>query len=186
NAVGDVIDPDTGQRRQLIIETGKTGRLYLIDRDNMGQFNTRYDHIRQIVTLAGAGTTPGVWGNPAFFQDGDHTGIIYYWGSSSPGKAFRITNGVIDPTPLSQTAVTFGFPGSQPSISSDGMNGSSGIMWALRPDNYGSNGPERLYAYNAENLGQLLWKSDDVTGRDAIGGSSVKFVFPIVSNGHVY
>src|SRR5262249_42803370 len=50
----------------LIIETGKTGRLYLLDRDNLGKFNTRYDHIVQIVTLAGAGTTPGVWGNPAF------------------------------------------------------------------------------------------------------------------------
>jgi hypothetical protein len=177
----------------LIVETGKTGRLYLIDRDNMGKVNSQYDHIVQIVTLAGTGTTPGVWGNPAFFQDGPDTGILYYWGSSSPGLAFRITDGVIDPTPLSQTAVTFGFPGAQPSISSDGMNGSSAIMWALRSDNYGSAGPEVLYAYDAENLAQPLWKSDDLArpdsntlGCDEIGGSSVKFTFPIVSNGHVY
>src|SRR5262249_38318557 len=122
-----------------------------------------------------------------------NTGIIYYWGSSSPGLAFRITNGVINPSPLSQTAVTFGFPGSQPSISSNGMNGSTAVMWAIRSDNYGSVGPEVLYAYNAEDLGQLLWKSNDLSGaapgqfgRDAIGGSSVKFTFPIVTNGHVY
>src|SRR5262249_51129432 len=146
DAVGSAAHP------HLIMETGKTGRLYLIDRDNMGKFNTRYDHIVQIVTLAGAGTTPGVWGNPAFFQDGPNTGILYYWGSSAPGKAFRITNGVMSPITLSQTALTFGFPGSQPSISSNGTNGSTGIMWALRSDNYGSNGPESLYAYSAEDL----------------------------------
>jgi hypothetical protein len=180
DAVGSAAHP------HLIIETGKTGRLYLLDRDNLGQFNTRYDHIVQIVTLAGPNTTPGVWGNPAFFQDGPNSGILYYWGSSAPGLAFRISNGVISPMPVSQTAATFGFPGSQPSISSSGTNGGSAVMWAIRSDNYGSTGPESLYAYNAENLGQLLWTSADVSGRDAIGGSSVKFTFPIVSNGHVY
>jgi hypothetical protein len=187
DAVGSAAHP------HLIIETGKTGRLYLIDRDNMGQFNTRYDHIVQIVTLAGAGTTPGVWGNPAFLQDGPNSGLLFYWGSSSPGLSFRITNGVISPAPTSQTVVSFGFPGAQPSISSNGTSGSSAIMWAMRSDNYGSAGPEVLYAYNAENLGQLLWKSNDlarpdptVLGCDEIGGSSVKFTFPIVSNGHVY
>jgi hypothetical protein len=180
DAVGSAAHP------HLIIETGKTGRLYLIDRDNLGKFNTRYDHIVQIVTLAGANTTPGVWGNPAFFQDGPNTGLIYYWGSSSPGEAFRITNGVINPNPVSRTAVSFGFPGSQPSISSNGMNGSTGVMWALRSDNYGSAGPEVLYAYSAEDLTKLLWKSNDVTNRDEIGGTSVKFTFPIVTNGHVF
>ncbi len=173
--------------KNLIVETGKTGRLYLINRDNMGKFNTRYDRIEQIVTLAGPNQTPGVWGNPAFLQDGPNTGLLFYWGSSSPGQAFRITNGVIDPVPASKTAVSFGFPGSQPSISSNGTDGNTAIMWALRVDNYGSTGPETLYAYKAEDLGAApLWISTDVTGRDAIGGSSVKFTFPIVTNGHVY
>jgi hypothetical protein len=184
---GTLLIPDAvSGGKHLIVETGKTGRLYLVNRDNLGKFNTRYDHIEEIITLAGANTTPGVWGNPAFLQDGPNTGLLFYWGSSSPGQAFRITNGVISPVPASQTAVSFGFPGSQPSISSSGTDGSTAIMWALRPDNYGSAGPERLYAYSAEDLTKLLWKSDDVTGRDEIGGSSVKFTFPIVANGHVY
>src|SRR5262249_7972645 len=108
---------------------------------------------------------------------------------------FRITNGVIDPIPVGVSKqpgagdtpnLTFGFPGSQPSLSSNLQDGSTGIMWALRSDNYGSAGPETLYAFNAENLGKPIWISSNVTGRDAIGGSSVKFVFPIVTNGHVY
>jgi hypothetical protein len=182
DAVGSAAHP------HLMIETGKTGRLYLVDRDNMGKFNTRYDHVVQIVTITPnfPNTTPGVWGNPAFMQDGPNTGLIYYWGSSAPGQAFRITNGVINPV-SDKTTLTMGFPGSQPSISSAGTNGSTAIMWALRDDNYGSAGPESLYAYRAENLAQgPLWTSTDVVPCGAIGGTSVKFTFPIVSNGHVY
>src|SRR5262249_30802280 len=150
---GTMLLPDAvSGGKHLIVETGKTGRLYLINRDNMGKFNTRYDHIEQIVTLAGTAQTPGVWGNPAFFQAGPNTGLIYYWGSSAPGQAFRITDGVINPVPVSKTAINFGFPGAQPSISSNGTTGSSAIMWVNRVDNFGQVGPERLYAYNAENL----------------------------------
>jgi hypothetical protein len=181
DAVGSAAHP------HLMVETGKTGRLYLIDRDNMGKFDTRYDKIVQIITLNGVNTTPGVWGNPAFFQDGPNTGLLYYWGSSAPGQAFRITNGVMSPIPASATTFNFGFPGSQPSISSNGMDGSTGIMWAIRSDNYGSTGPETLYAFNAENLAAgPIWVSTDVIGRDPVGGSSVKFTFPIETNGHVY
>src|SRR5712692_4177331 len=109
DAVGSAAHP------HLIIETGKTGRMYLIDRDNMGKNNTPGPDLNlQTVSLGG----PGVWGNPAFFQDGPNTGLIYYWGTSVPAEAFRITNGVVNPTPITQTTFAIGFPGAQPSISS--------------------------------------------------------------------
>jgi hypothetical protein len=196
---GTLLLPDAvSGGKHLMVETGKTGRLYLLDRDNLGQFNTRYDHIVQIVDLGGVNQTPGVWGNPAFFQDGPNTGLLYYWGSSAPGQSFRITNGVITAAPVTMTTTSptpvpgrptdgrSNFPGTQPSISSNGTDGSSGIMWALRSDGYGINGTEVLYAYSAEDLTHLLWSSTDVKARDEIGGSSVKFTMPIVSNGHVY
>src|SRR5262249_53304252 len=101
DAVGSAAHP------HLMIETGKTGRMYVIDRDNMGK-NTPGgpDNVLQTITIGG----PGVWGNPAFFQDGPITGIIYYWGTSTQGKAFRVTNGVVNPTPISQTPFAIGFP----------------------------------------------------------------------------
>jgi hypothetical protein len=177
DAVGSAAHP------HLIVETGKTGRLYVLDRDHLGENvpTGTADQILQTIQLGG----PGVWGNPAFLQDGPNTGLLFYWGTSVQGKAFRITNGVVNPNPVSQTSFTIGFPGSQPSISSNGTDGSTAIMWALRGDNFGQNGPETLLAFNAENLGQQLWSSNDVPSRDATG-TSVKFVFPIVSNGHVY
>jgi hypothetical protein len=189
---GTMLLPDSvgsAAHPHLIIETGKTGRLYLIDRDNMGKNNTpNADQNLQTVTLGG----PGVWGNAAFFLDnpgsgapGTGSGLIYYWGTSAPAEAFRITNGVIDPTPVTQTNFAIGFPGAQPSISSSGSTGTSAIMWAMRVDNYGQKGPAELMAFNAEDLSQEIYSSNATGQRDQFG-SSVKFTFPIVSNGHVY
>jgi hypothetical protein len=176
DAVGSTAHP------HLLIETGKTGRMYLIDRDNMGKNNTpNADQNLQTITLGG----PGVWGNPAFFQDGPNTGLIYYWGTSSPGKAFRITNGVVDPTPVTQTPFSIAFPGSQPMISSNGMDPSSALMWGLRDDNFGQNGPAALMAFKAEDLSTEIYGSTMTDRRDQFGGS-VKFTAPIVTNGHVY
>src|SRR5262249_33293263 len=85
DAVGSTAHP------QLIVETGKTGRTYLIDRDNMGKNNPPGPDLNlQTVALGG----PGVWGNPAFCLDqpgtglpGSGSGLIYYWGTSAPAVA---------------------------------------------------------------------------------------------------
>jgi hypothetical protein len=183
DAVGNAAHP------HLLIETGKTGRMYLIDRDNMGKNNTpNADQNLQTVTLGG----PGVWGNPAFFLDnpgngtpGSGSGIIYYWGTSVPAEAFRVSNGVVNPTPISQTPFAIGFPGAQPSISANGSDPSSAIMWALRVDNFGQKGPAELMAFKAEDLSQEIYSSNATGLRDQFG-SSVKFIYPIVSNGHVF
>jgi hypothetical protein len=176
DAVGSAAHP------HLLVETGKTGRMYLIDRDNMGKNNTpNTDQNLQTVTLGG----PGVWGNPAFFQDGPNTGLIYYWGTSAPGLAFRITNGVIDPNPVTQTPFDVAFPGAQPSISANGTDPNSAIMWALRVDNYGQQGPAALMAFKAEDMSTEIYGSFAEGQRDQFG-TSVKFTMPIVSNGHVY
>jgi hypothetical protein len=184
DAVGSAAHP------HLMVETGKTGRMYLIDRDNMGKNNPNPngpDFNLQTVTIGG----PGVWGNPSFLQDGPNTGLIYYWGTSTQMKAFRITNGVIDPTPTTQTSFTIGFPGAQPSISANGT--SNAIVWAVRVDSFGQNGPAELMAFNASNFQQQFYstnKTEDLRTpitdlRDRFG-ASVKFIFPIVSNGKVF
>src|SRR5262245_60729441 len=183
DAVGSAAHP------HLLVETGKTGRMYLIDRDNMGKNNTPGPDLNlQTVTLGG----PGVWGNPAFFLDqpgtgapGTGSGLIYYWGTSVPAEAFRVTNGVVSSTPVAQTPFAIGFPGAQPSLSSNGADPNSAIMWALRVDNFGQKGPAELMAFKAEDLSQPLFSSIAVGLRDQFG-SSVKFTYPIVTNGHVY
>jgi hypothetical protein len=55
--------PGHPQPWHLAVEAGKTGRVYLIDRDAMGGYTAGGpDKMLQTVTLGG----PGVWGSPAF------------------------------------------------------------------------------------------------------------------------
>src|SRR5262249_38803124 len=92
---------------------------------------------------------------------------------------------VIDPNPVTTSNFAIGFPGAQPSISANGTDPNSAIMWALRVDNFGQNGPEELMAFKAEDFTQELYSSNTTGLRDQFG-SSVKFVYPIVANGKVF
>ena len=164
----------------LIVGAGKEGKIYLVDRDNMGHYNA---------PTASTGTTArscnrcpvrlaGVWGSPAYFNH-----LIYYQGNGDVMKAFLITNGVIAATPVSQSATAFGFPGATPVISANGTN--NGIAWIIQADAFGSSGPAVLHAYNATNLAQELYNSSQNLARDNPGGA-VKMTVPTVVNGKVY
>jgi hypothetical protein len=174
DAVGSTAHP------HLMVETGKTGRLYLIDRDHLGGFNSGGpDLVVQVLELG----SPGVWGNPSFFQVDARTGYIVYHGSQSVARAVRISNGMLtyDPNdPTTKTVEVFGYPGGQPIISSNGT--SNAIMWDLRVDT----NPGVLHAYNATNLGgPELYQSNQTSLRDRPPGAGVKFTVPTVTNGRV-
>jgi fibronectin type 3 domain-containing protein len=160
----------------LLVGSGKEGKIYLIDRDHMGQYTAGLDNVVQ--TLAGA--ISGSFDTPAYFN-----GNLNYVGGSNTGapndngKTFAISNGRINPTtPTSQTLETFSYPGSTPSISADGT--SNGIVWDL------DRGTNQLRAYDAASYATELFTSAQASGgRDALG-SVVKFTVPTVVDGHVY
>jgi hypothetical protein len=188
--------------RHLMLETGKQGRIYLIDRDNMGHLNnppTGPDLVVQTVTAGQA----GVWGNPAFFQTGPTSGIIYYHGSNDFLKGYRITNGHMDDISADILVSTFRsiFPGTQPSVSADGtadpLNPINGITWELQVDNAvgriqgaadnASAGPATLRAFGANPTTATFSELYDSaqTGQRDFSTGSVKFTVPVVTNGHV-
>jgi hypothetical protein len=184
----------------LMVETGKQGVIYLLDRDNLGHNSpdqvTENMHVVQEVT---AGQT-GVWGNPAYAQINATTGIIYYHGSNDVLKGYSVSNGHIDTTNILRAPQsTFShFPGTQPSVSADGtgnpMMPVNGIVWELQVDNaagriqgVGDNtaaGPATLRAFSTMNLSTELYDSSQTGQRDFFGGS-VKFTVAVVTNGHV-
>jgi hypothetical protein len=179
---GTMLLPDfvgSAAHPHLLVETGKTGRLYLIDRDNMGRFTPGGpDNVVQILELGG----PGIWGNPSFFQVDANTGYIVYHGSQSVARAVRISNGTLtyDPNdPITKTVEVFGYPGGQPIVSSNGT--SNPIIWDLRVDT----NPGVLHAYNATNLSQEFYNSNQTSLRDRPPGPGVKFTVPTVTNGRV-
>lgn len=159
----------------LLVGAGKEGKIYLVDRDNMGHFNNGNDN--QIVQSI-ANAVGGCWCSPAYWNN-----TIYYQGNGDVMKAFLITNGVIATTPISKSSTSFGFPGATPIISANGTN--NGIAWIIDPTPYLSSGPAVLHAYNATNLAIELYNSSINLVRDNPGGA-VKMVPPVIAGGKVY
>jgi hypothetical protein len=179
NSAGSLAHP------HLLIAAGKggennipdQGKIYLLDRDNMGHYQSTSDsQIVQVLTNAFT-PTGGSYGTPAFFNN-----TLYYLGKNDPLKAFSLSNGLILPNPV-LGSTTFGHPGATPSISADGNF--DAIVWVIQADAYGSSGPAVLRAYNATNVAQELYNSSQLLSRDN-PGAAVKFTVPTVVNGKVY
>ncbi len=96
---------------------------------------------------------------------------------------YKLNTGVMDTTPSSQSTILSDFPGASFSISSNGT--ADGIAWAVRSDQFNSNGPAVLYAWPATDLTTPLYESDTNAARDAAGPAN-KFSTPVVTNGKVY
>ncbi|MDB6065398.1 MAG: hypothetical protein JWR26_1606, partial [Pedosphaera sp.] len=162
----------------LMVAGGKGGKLYLIDRDNMGRFNSTADtNIVQVLPNALGSGDVGSYSTPAFFNN-----TLYYIGKGDSIKAFAMSGGLLSTTPV-QGAPVFGMPGGSPSISANGT--SNAIVWAIESDAYGSSGPTVLRAYNATNVTQELYDSNQMLARDN-PGAAIKFTLPTVANGKVY
>ena len=154
----------------LLIAAGKKAKLYLIDRDNMGKFDRTADHVVQTISSIVHGSLD----TPAYLNNT----IYYVGGYGDYGRAFHIANGVIDPTPTSQTPDYFGFPGSTPSLSSN--NGSDAVVWDF------DRNTNQLRAYNALDYGDELYTSAQAANdRDRLG-RVIKFSVPTIAGGQVY
>jgi hypothetical protein len=194
-----VLLPDqTSGPEHLLAQLGKEGVVYLIDRDNMGQFNPT-DNSQILQSFSG--TSGGFWGAPAFWQNG-----LYFAGAYDFLKVYSFdpSTGLFNTTAASQSGNAFSFPDATPSISSQGA--SSGIVWAIDASLYGyaspnaagglncyavpvpsaCTGPAVLHAYDATNLATEYWNSTQATGNRDQAGNAVKFVPPTIANGKVY
>jgi len=175
---GTILLPDSvgsAAHPHLMVGAGKEGTIHLVDRDNMGRFNSTNDS--QIVQEA-RGVMGGVWSTPAYFNN-----HIYYQPSGDVMRAFLITNGILGPTPMSVSGTSFSALGGTPFITANGVN--NGIVWTLQSDAYGSGGPAILHAYNATNLAHELYNSSQNLARDNPGGA-IKMTAPMAVNGKVF
>ena len=174
---GTMLLPDQpGAHPHLMVETGKQGRIYLIDRDDMGQYRRCGPACDDVLQIVNNGIT-GVHSTPAFFDS-----RVYYQGSGDVLKAFQVVDGMLH-TPPDQSTTRFGFPGATASISASGI--SDGIAWTLQTDAYRSSGSAVLHAYEAVNLANELYNSNQTGLRDRAGGAT-KFAIPTIANGLVY
>jgi hypothetical protein len=172
---GVVLLPDSvGAGSRQLVQVGKTGRFYVLNRENLGGYNPN-----NTADPEESATVGGLWGGPAYWN-----GNVYVWAEMDSLKVFGFANGAFtSSTPTSQSAETAGQYSPTPSISANGTT--NGIVWTLRTDNYTVNGREVLYAHDARNVANLLYSSEQNVARDN-PGNSVKFIVPTVINGKVY
>jgi hypothetical protein len=168
----DLVDA-TGMTRHLAVFSGKeNSNIYVLDRDNLGKFNSNGNDIYQL--LPGAISSVGEFGKPSYFNN-----TVYYGAVGDFLKAFSISNGKLSATPSSQSLNQFSYPGTTPCISANGSTG--GIVWAVENGNTAA----VLHAYDATALGSELYNSNQAaSGRDQFADN--KFITPMVANGRVY
>jgi uncharacterized protein (TIGR03437 family) len=154
----------------LLAGAGKEGRLYLLDRDNMGQWQGASAD-SQIVGSSGANAIGGLFGNPSYFNH-----AVYFCGSGDNLKAYGVWSAVLSSGPTSISPGKFAGLGCVPAISANGT--ANAIVWAL--DAAGV-----LRALDAGNLGNEVYNSNQNAARDALG-PYVKFTVPTIVNGKVY
>jgi hypothetical protein len=172
--------PAGSPHQHLLVQAGKEGSIYLIDRDNMGHHNPdTVNPNKQIVQFLPY-AVGGVWAMPAWWNNN-----VYFGGVGDVLKQFTFdpSTGLLSVSPISLGVSGFGYPGATPVVSANGS--SNGIVWALQTDAFGYNGPAVLHAYDATNLGNELYNTSQNSQRDN-PGAAVKFAVPIVANGKVY
>ncbi|HSY11570.1 MAG TPA: pyrrolo-quinoline quinone [Verrucomicrobiae bacterium] len=175
---GAVLLPDQpgAQYPHLLVQVGKEGTIDLVNRDNMGHFNSGNDDqiVQTLPFIIG-----GIFGQPAVWNNN-----VYFGGIYDHLKAFSYNpqSQLLSTGPTSQSSEAFNFPGPTPAISSNGI--SNGIVWIVETDGYGG-GNAILHAYNATNLGTELYNSSQNLSRDN-PGLAVKFAVPTVADGHVF
>jgi hypothetical protein len=156
--------------RHLAVGAGKDKKIYVVDRDNMGKFNSGSNNIYQEIQGVLAN---GEFGMPAYFNN-----TVYLGAVADVLKAFPITAARLASAPASQSGNGFQYPGTTPSVSANGN--SDGIVWAAE------NGSTAvLHAYDAGDLSHELYNSNQAGSRDQFGAGN-KFITPMIANGRVY
>ena len=162
---GVVILPDQpGPNPHLLVGSGKTGTVYVLNRDNMGKFNASGD--TQIVQEmpSAVGTFFGV---PAYWNN-----TVYMSGNYHPIMAFALSNGTMASPPFAQSVK---MPGEHPpTISSNGTT--NGVLWEISGKD--------LFAFNALTLA-TIYNSSQAGSRDALPPIA-HFITQTVANGKVY
>lgn len=177
SGAGIVMPDDTSSHPHETIGGGKDGRIFVVDRDNMGSFSPTMNNVVQTVQT-GVQQFDNIFSTPVYWN-----GFVYYHCENDVLQAFTWSNGLLSAQPVSSGKRVFGMHGATASVSANGtMNG---IVWEIDNSNYGGTGPSILHAYDAMNVANELYNSSQSASRDA-AGRALKFTVPTIAGGEVF
>jgi PQQ enzyme repeat len=205
---GPVLVPGTN----LVLGGGKEGKLYLLDRLNMGGYSkddetTERKKIIQSFQVTSVPTVPNpssndyrhIHGAPVFWNRQGEDALVYVWGEMDFLKAYNLHNqrfparpdGSVTPfmqsttqAPLAAPGAESSMPGGMLALSSNGDQ--NGILWATLPVKNANQAVVEgvFFAFRATDISKPVWRSTD-NPRDKVGFFA-KFCAPTIVNGKVY
>ena len=174
----------------LMLSGGKAGVFYLVNRDSMGGLSGSPSADTNIIQSWPIGSHP-IHCGPVWWS-GPAAAYAYVWGANGDRlRQYQFTNNTrFNTNAFSQSGTVGGLgqPGGILSLSANGTNAGTGILWAAINSTADANQATvagTLHAYNAQNVTNELWNSDQISARDSLGNFA-KFVAPTVANGKVY
>jgi len=188
---GTLLLPDQdGIYPHVLLTAGKEDRIYLIDRDDMGQYQRcglDCDDVLATLPNISDGETNGI---PAYLNTGMKQMVFYlpgeYRGFRDHLKRFEVT---ADPPSITLVAeaeppTPFQIKGAIPSISGNSTETgvSDAIVWTIQESR-----PAVLHAHAAlaTPMNEIYNSNQAPGGRDLMG-DGLKFTLPTVANGKVY
>lgn len=183
SAGGVTLIPDS----PLMFSGGKEGVIFLLNRNDMGKLEgTKGGPLQRFHVGHGCGQKDCAQTLGTAFWGRQHDGVLYVWDRGDVLRAYDFVNNRFVTTP---SAVSAGRPGMTggPSVSANGSDLGSGIVWAVTTQSTKSGEQARgtLRAFRASDVSQELYNSDMNRARDALGDFT-KFAPPVVANGKVY
>ena len=168
---GTLLLPDqsgSAAHRQLLFTSGKEGRLYLLDRRNLGGAQAGSD--------SGAVASLDFSNRPTFGSAAYFNGSVYIAPENSVMLSIPVAGAMLASSPAAQTPDTAGDHGATPSISANGDQ--NGIVWIVSVEDAG-----KLRAYDARDLTRLY--DSNAQPADTLYNYA-EFVAPTIADGKVY
>jgi hypothetical protein len=162
-----------------LIGADKLGNLYILDTDSMALSGS-------VNSESGQNAFPVAQLSIFNFAVWSRTGsaYVYVQGEKEGVKCFQLTSAGFDTSPVSTASFSVPFGRIGMTISANGDQDDSGILWETTGNYNDQFAPGTLHAFDASNLNEL-WNSDMNPDSDGMGAVA-KFVSPTVVNGKVY
>jgi hypothetical protein len=173
---------------KLALTYSKEGRLFLVNRDTMGNYNAGGDNRIPQEFMVGQYTcsdavtsdvAEGPTWNRLYGTASYWNGYVYAGASNQVLKQYQFQNGLLNPTPIDVSPSAYGFRGANTVVSANGTQ--NGIVWAYEKS---VTGQGILHAYDATSVSKELWNSNMNGDRDGML-TGIGFATPVVYDGRV-
>jgi hypothetical protein len=174
----------------LAFAGGKTGVIYLLDQTNLGglQSDSGSAPLQEFQASDGCGLTDCGQHLPTAFWPEPGNTYLYVWDVGDYLRAYPFDfSAQLFLTKKATVGTVLPSRAGGMTVSSNGADDGTGIVWATTAamDASSSAVPGTLYAFNANDITEELYDTDQNASRDAMG-DFVKMSTPVVANGKVY